>query len=287
MKKDIKIIIAAHKECGVPRDEMYLPLHVGAEGKRNPDGTPLDFGFAKDNTGDNISWLNPYFSELTGLYWAWKNLEADYIGLVHYRRMFSGSHPDRNDISGSAITSQQLAPMLDRYRVFVPKKRRYYIETLASHYSHTHDGLHLKICRCIIERRHPEYLDSYDRVLKRSWGYMFNMMILPRDLLDEYCSWLFDILFILFKNVDHENMTAFEKRFPGRMSEILFNVWLDYEIQAGKIRKNEVRELNYVEDVDWSQKIRSFLAAKFLNRKYGGSSQTHSGQADSGSQKGR
>lgn len=33
MNKDIKILIAAHKEFIAPKDEIYLPIHVGAEGK--------------------------------------------------------------------------------------------------------------------------------------------------------------------------------------------------------------------------------------------------------------
>ena len=57
-KKDIKIVIAAHKPYRMPEDTMYVPLHVGAEGKKNPDGTPLDLGYQKDNEGDNISAKN-------------------------------------------------------------------------------------------------------------------------------------------------------------------------------------------------------------------------------------
>lgn len=78
-KKDIKIIVAAHKKYHMPEDSCYLPLHVGKKGKD-------DLGYLGDDTGDNISEKNPYYCELTGLYWAWKNLKADYIGLVHYRR---------------------------------------------------------------------------------------------------------------------------------------------------------------------------------------------------------
>ena len=54
--KNIKVIIATHKKYEMPTDTMYLPLHVGAEGKE-------DLGYAKDNTGDNISEKNPYFCE--------------------------------------------------------------------------------------------------------------------------------------------------------------------------------------------------------------------------------
>ena len=77
--KDVKIIIATHKEYRMPKDKVYLPLQVGAEGKKS-------IGYKKDNTGKNISEKNPFFCELTGLYYAWKNLKYDYIGLVHYRR---------------------------------------------------------------------------------------------------------------------------------------------------------------------------------------------------------
>ena len=76
MKADIKIVIAAHKPYVMPEDKIYLPVQVGSEGKQN-------IGFQRDNEGDNISEKNPSFCELTGLYWAWKNLDADYIGLAH------------------------------------------------------------------------------------------------------------------------------------------------------------------------------------------------------------
>ena len=31
----VKIIVATHKKYEMPKDKMYLPIHVGAEGKRN------------------------------------------------------------------------------------------------------------------------------------------------------------------------------------------------------------------------------------------------------------
>ena len=57
--KDIKIIIATHKQYFMPSDEMYLPLHVGKLGKQ-------DLGYQGDETGENISAKNPSFCELTG-----------------------------------------------------------------------------------------------------------------------------------------------------------------------------------------------------------------------------
>ena len=72
----INIIIATHKKYQMPADSMYIPLHVGAEGKKDETGKELNLGYVKDNTGDNISKMNPSFCELTGLYWDWKNLNA-------------------------------------------------------------------------------------------------------------------------------------------------------------------------------------------------------------------
>ena len=86
---NVKIIIATHKKYRMPKDKMYIPVHVGAEKKKDDDGNDLNIGYTKDNTGDNISCKNASFCELTGLYWAWKNVDADYIGLAHYRRHFS------------------------------------------------------------------------------------------------------------------------------------------------------------------------------------------------------
>ena len=74
--------------------------------------------------------------------------------------------------------------------------------------------------------KYPEYLKSYDKVLKRTYGYMFNMMIMEKKLLDDYCTWLFDILFELRKRVDMPELDSFQGRFFGRVSEIIFNVWL-------------------------------------------------------------
>ena len=49
------------------------------------DEGKADIGYTGDHTGDNISLKNANYCELTGLYWAWKNLEADYIGLIPTR----------------------------------------------------------------------------------------------------------------------------------------------------------------------------------------------------------
>lgn len=252
----VKVFVAAHKPYEMPVDEMYLPLHVGAAGKDS-------IGYQRDDEGENISNLNPYFCELTGLYWAWKNLKEEYIGLVHYRRLFT--------MNGHTLTRADIQPYLGKIRVFVPRKRHYYIETLKSHYEHTHYPEHLDVTRNVVAKQQSEYLDAYEKAINRTWGYMFNMMIMERTLLNDYCTWLFNILDDVFKQIDTTDYSPFAKRYAGRLSEILFNVWLEKNISSGKIKKTEIKELKCNVEENWLVKIPAFLKAKFFGRKYRGS----------------
>lgn len=263
----VKIIVATHKEYRMPEDEMYLPLYVGAERKTGQDH--WGFAYERDNTGENISELNPRFSELTGLYWAWKNIKADYIGLVQYRRHFSMKGSGRDPFA-RILTYKELRPYLGQIKVFTPKKRRYYIETLYSHYAHTHYANQLDETRVIIKETHPEYLSSYDAVVRHRSGHMFNMMIMEQPYFDDYCAWLFGILSELDERVDVSELSTFQGRYLGRISEILFNVWLDFQTRNGRLKQSQFKELPFirVEKVNWLRKGAAFLKAKFLGVRY-------------------
>ena len=117
---------------------------------------------------------------MTGLYWAWKNLDADYIGLAHYRRHFGAKHHHGKNRLDWVIKSNELLPMLEQYSILLPKKRHYYIETLYSHYEHTHYSNQLDATREIISKKYPDYLATYDEVLSKTSGYMFNMAIMKK-----------------------------------------------------------------------------------------------------------
>ena len=262
----VKLLIACHKKCDVPADDLYLPVHVGAAGKDS-------IGFQRDDEGDNISALNPEYCELTGLYWVWKNLDTDYLGLVHYRRYFtlkSRSFRKQHNALDCVMTEEECMSLLKQYKVLVPRKRNYYIETLYSHYSHTFDEKHLTEMRQIISESCPEYLDVYDRTLQQRSGYMFNMFVMSRELTAEYCSWLFPLLAELENRIDTSGMTDFEKRYIGRVSERLFNVWLNRKRQDGSLAETDIHEVPYLYmgEVSWGRKISSFLLAKLFGKKY-------------------
>ena len=186
---EIKVIIAAHKQYPMPDKDCYLPVQVGR-------ALHPDVGYIPDNTGDNISEKNPYYCELTGLYWAWKNLPADVIGLVHYRRYMGKKNGIvgliqryRNPL-GSILDGKDIEKLMKKSDIILPKRRKYYIETLYSHYAHTHYAEQLDETEKIIRKKYPSYLSSYQSVIKQTYGYMFNMCIMRRDYFDKYCTCL-------------------------------------------------------------------------------------------------
>ena len=250
----VTVVVAAHKPYAMPADPLYLPLHVGAEGKE-------PFGFAGDNTGEHISAKNPTFCELTGLYWAWKNLDADYIGLAHYRRHFGGR--GKGEPLSRVLTEAEAVRLLEGKDGLLPKKRNYYIETLYSHYAHTMHVEPLDVTGEIIRERYPAYAEAFERLKSRRSAHMFNMLILRRDHLDAYCTWLFDILFELERRVDTTAYDAFHGRFFGRVSELLLDVWLSEQ----HLDLVEVPVIG-MEKTNWLKKGGSFLMAKFFGKKY-------------------
>ncbi|MBQ9659239.1 MAG: DUF4422 domain-containing protein [Clostridia bacterium] len=260
MNKDVKIIVATHKKYTMPNSDLYLPLQVGAEGKE-------ELGYARDNVGENISKKNPYFCELTGLYWGWKNVNADYIGLAHYRRHFSVRKKIQKDEQGKfkcVLNEQELEKILEKADIVLPQKRKYYIENLYSHYKHTMYIEPLDETRKIIEEKYPEYIPEFDKLHKRTSAHMFNMCIMKKKYLDEYCTWLFDILFELEKRVDVTKYDSFHARFFGRVSELLLDVW----INTKGYKYEEIKVID-MQGVNWLKKGSAFLMAKFTGKKYG------------------
>lgn len=269
MGRPVTVAVISHKPYRMPQDPMYLPLHVGAS--LHPDVLP---DWVQDNTGDNISERNAKYSELTGLYWLWKNDDSDYQGIVHYRRHFGTANRSTKAAKGKGtagrdrfqriVGEQELSRMLKGCDIVLPRKRDYYIETIYSHYTHTFPGEQLDTTRAIIAEQHPEYLPAFDTLMKGKKAHMFNMFVMSREKLGEYCTWLFAVLEELERRTDDSAYDAFNARYPGRISEMLMDVWLN-------TRGYAYAELPVIspEPVNWAKKGTGFLMAKFGGKKYG------------------
>lgn len=257
----ICIAVAAHKPYRMPDDPAYLPIHVGAE--LNPG---VCAGYQQDNEGENISSLNGSYSELTAMYWLWRNVNADIKGLLHYRRLLGSPDFKRRrarDPFERLATGEELKSLIDSTGIVLPKKRNYFIETVGNHYSHTFDASHLDACRDVLASMWPSYVPAWDAHMNATSLHICNMCVMSSDLFDAYCAWLFPVLGELSSLIDSEGMTPFERRWPGRISERLIDPWLE----TNGLDYLEVPVVN-PEPVDWIAKGAGFLAAKFLGKKY-------------------
>jgi hypothetical protein len=248
---DIKIIVAAHKPYRMPQDKIYLPVHVGAEGKES-------IGFTPDNTGENISAKNANYCELTGLYWAWKNLDAEYVGLVHYRRHFSDGRLF-GDKWERIISGRELENKLSDCSVLLPKPRDYWIETNYSQYAHAHHAADLDTVREILAEKCPRCLAAWDKVMKLTVGHRFNMFVMKKNYFDNYCKWLFAVLFELEKRLDTSGYSQNDSRVFGFVSERLLDVWLI----TNRVKYKDIPYV-FMENQNWLIK-----GGKFVMRKLG------------------
>ena len=218
----LRIAVATHKEYGIPDDPIYLPVWAGSALRgRTPDG------YLRDDSGYNISERNGSYSELTVLYWLWKNCDdicpdADQIGLCHYRRYFA--EPGRKK---GILSAGSAGRVVKPGQTVLPKARNYVIESNYSHYAHAHNAADLDAARAVIEEKYPEYLKAFDSRMALSTGHRFNMFIMPRGQFDSYCSWLFDILFDLEERIDASGYEGRDRRVMGLAAERLLDVWLD------------------------------------------------------------
>jgi len=242
---DIKILVAAHKPYRMPEDEIYLPIHVGRFAKES-------IGYIGDDTGDNISGKNAYYCELTAIYWAWKNLKADYIGLAHYRRHFS--FKKKSGKWDSVLNGKEAAALCGRYDVIVPNKRSYFIETNYSHYVHAHGKKSLDTAVDIIKSDYPEYAVSCDIFMNRTQAHMFNMFIMKRELFLKYCEWIFGVLFKV-----ESKLGVAEVRIFGFLSELMLDIWLE----TNSVNVGECRVL-FMEKQNWLIKGGRFVGRKLF-----------------------
>ena len=253
---DIKILIATHKNSRMPNSMPYCPIQVGAALHE-----PLSIqGILRDDQGDSISRKNPNYCELTVLYWGWKNLSSDYLGLVHYRRYFAGVRR-QGDKWARIATRNDLEQALKACPVILPKKRRYWIETTYDQYVHAHNAQDLDKTREILARKYPDYLPAFDQVMKSTSGHRFNMFVMRRDLLDRYCSWLFDVLFTLEAELDISSYSPNDARVFGFVSERLLDVW----VETNHIVYKEIPYL-FMEKQNWLRKGGAFLKRKFIGK---------------------
>lgn len=234
---NLKIFAMTHKKFDVPYDSMYQPLHVG---RVNAE----DLGYPGDDTGDNISHLNCYYSELTGHYWLWKNCkDVEYIGTCHYRRYLINEQE-------KVLTREEYKHLLKNYDI-VSTKRVILNNSYYYGFSANHNIEALDATGEVIRDLYPEYYDVFQTLVHQNETYFGNMLVTSKVLYDKYCTWLFSIFEEVSRRINLDtDEDAYHKRVLGFISEFLLLVWVRvnglrvYECKVGMLgEKAETREL--------------------------------------------
>lgn len=257
-----KVYVVSHKQFRLPKVEGYYSILVGAV--KHDDNDKRNFNYV-DDKGDNISSKNNNYCELTGLYWMWKNSDADIIGLCHYRRFFTKSLISNN--SKYYLTGKESEDLLEKYDVIVPNAR-YYKETTLEALNIAPNIDDINEIDKILQVYYPEYLDTYHEYLQGNKCYLFNMCIAKKEILNQYCEWLFDILFRIESEYPVDNNDPYRSRLFGFLSERLIYVWIKKNIPVERIK--EVRVVNTDKSAFWNfeQDCKNKIRDMVFNFKY-------------------
>ena len=141
-----------------------------------------------DNDGDNISRKNGNYSELTVLYWIWKNIvlkdteiEKKYYGLTHYRRILSLTKRDLMRLEDGEIDAVLPYPMP-------------YEPNMDQHHKKCLKQEDWNVMLAVLEELQPEYAKGFTGILQQQYMYHYNIILARGEVLADYCSWLFTIL---------------------------------------------------------------------------------------------
>ena len=226
-----------------------------------------------DNTGENISNENPFYCELTALYWAWKNYEKiknpEYIGLSHYRRLFKFNESEKankiltknsktikpyklyfpdKEIEKTINSYDLILPKADDLRTYILKDKG--IDTIYDHYKNEHYVEDLDLAIKIINNKYPNFATSTHKALYKNHNvYWANMFIMKKKLFFEYCEWYFSIIGEIKKDKNFQKRLreydSFQSRIYGFLAERLFNVYIQY--LKDKRKEIKIKEIESIQ----------------------------------------
>lgn len=216
---DVQIYVATHREYNLRSDMLYRPICIGSR-YQNPS-------YLSEQNGDNISYLNEKINECTALYWIWKNTTCAYVGLNHYRRYFYN-----NEIlsEGNYLNAETLCSILTQYDMILPKHS--YLpgmtmeEQIRDSISREAFDQGYMAVRESMEKHQPDYLDAFDEVMQGHKAFLCNMFVTRREILNEYCEWLFSFLIEAAEHIDVSGYDAYSRRVIGFFAERMLTVWL-------------------------------------------------------------
>lgn len=164
-----------------------------------------------DNSGENISFKNREYCELTAIYWAWKNDESQVVGLSHYRRRFVFDKLE----AGESLNG---VDVLITVPIFTEL-------TVREQYAKDHRIQDWDIMLEAIAVLYPDYIEAANSIQSGHYYYGYNMFVTRKPIWDAYCRWLFDILNYCEKHIKRSG-DSYQDRYAGFLAERLLTIYL-------------------------------------------------------------
>lgn len=266
---DIKIFVSHRidQDSEVIDNPLYIPVRCGAIYDKRKNIEMLG-----DNTGDNISDKRNEFCEATVLYWAWKNVKADYYGLCHYRRYLSFQEgPYKVSSYGCVVEKSLSQAVIDKYELNNPRLMRevikkydiitcapvdvrkigFGIKNLFDYCKLVKNDFNLKdidILLQTIKEKSPQYYSYAVNYYKKPMTRWYNCFVMRKNILDGLCSWAFDILFEVENKIDMTYYSQQKQRTLGFFFEHLYGIYIDYIKDKTNVSIKEL-PLVFIEDI--------------------------------------
>jgi len=228
----------------------------------------FDDKFYKDDIGDNISNKNFSFCEMTAVYYMWKNLSFDYYGLMHYRRIFDnhecsvklipylskslikkfiGRDYSFDYVAFNKVISKnklskvnsKISKLTKFYDIILPKKT-VLNKTVKDHFIKYHGASFFKIVSDVIYSESESDYKFFIEFFNSKKMHCYNMFIMNNQYFNEYCEWVFNLLFKIEKKIDFSTLNNYDRRIIGFISERLLNVFIYKKSKENGVRIKEL-----------------------------------------------
>lgn len=265
-KPDIKIFVSHRIDLDSETIDNPLYIHVRCGAVYDPREDARMLG---DDTGENISERRMSFCELTVQYWAWKNVQADYYGLCHYRRYLSFSKEryatDGQRLVHEHILNEAAAKKYNLLDSALMEKRISELDALFQeefdvtgwpHPDNTRDldrlwremnyfmeNDSLDLLMQTLREKYPDYSDTAENYMRGRYFRGFNCFILKKELFYDLCEFEFSILFDIEKKLNTARYSELRRRTLAYLAEILESIWIGKNIIHRKDRKYATTQL--------------------------------------------
>ncbi len=234
MSKKLKIFVCTYNQPVWFDKDPFVPMQVG----RSCSSMKFE-NYVGDDTGDNISYKNKYYSEQTGVYWVWKNMKdnhPDYVGFCHYRKLPLLFDSDRTELrmshdeylEKSGISENSILKLLKKSDVVCIKPFFYFNRSLEEFYREIHISEDYDLLSDAIRRIKPDYYPAFSYIMtqKPSGFFPYNIYIMKWERFCEYCSFIFPVFEQIEKLIDYTKHNGYQSRVFGYMTERLLTVFI-------------------------------------------------------------